>query len=496
SVAKTALWIADLQMQRKTNEISQEFELEYLPLKEYKNIHEANALRIDWNDIIEYDKLNYIIGNPPFVGAWLNTKEQKQEIVDLFGKIKLSNSLDYVSGWFYKASEMMSKNNDIRTALVATNSITQGEQIYPIWNTLFERFNIKIDFAWRTFKWDSESNSKAHVHCVIIGFSSRNIKNEYCLLYDEKGNCKKCKNINFYLVEGDDIIIESRASILFSAPKMIYGNKPTDNGCLSKYSKEEKNEIIRKYPEAEKYFRKLLGSEEYFKNKERWCLWLLGANPADIKKIPPIYEAVQNVKEFRLNSKAKATREKAEISYLFIEVTQKEDVDFIIVPRVSSENRKYVPMGFIDKSIKVNDSVQIIPNASIYHFGILTSVVHMAWMRAVTGRLKSDYRYSSSIVYNNFPWIEDIKEEQKGKIGKIAQAILDARALYPNNSLAELYDDATMPIELRKAHNVNDREVLKLYGMKTDIEESEIVSKLFKMYQEKVNSLSKKKDKE
>ncbi|MBQ6268940.1 MAG: hypothetical protein IJK61_02310 [Bacteroidetes bacterium] len=265
---------------------------------------------------------------------------------------------------------------------------------------------------------------------------------------------------------------------------------------IAKYSEDEKNEIINKYPEAEKYFRKLIGSEEFINNKERWCLWLLGANPADIKKIPPIYEAVQNVKEFRLNSTKEATRKLAEVSYLFGEIRQKDDVDFMGIPIVSSENRKYIPIGFIDKTVKVNASFQIIPNAELYHFGILTSIVHMAWMRAVAGRLEMRYSYSSSIVYNNFPWIENITEEQKAKIEKTAQAILDARALYPNNSLAELYDDAAMPIELRKAHNVNDKEVLKLYGMKTDIEESEIVSKLFKMYQEKVNSLSKKKDKE
>ena len=240
------------------------------------------------------------------------------------------------------------------------------------------------------------------------------------------------------------------------------------------------------------YNRKLLGGEEFIKNKERWCLWLLGANPTDIKKIPPIYEAVQKVKEFRLNSTREATRKLAEVSYLFGEIRQKEDVDFMVIPRVSSGNRKYVPMGFLDKDVKVNDLLQIIPNATLYHFGVLMSVVHMAWMRIVAGRLGMGYRYSNSVVYNTFPWIEDITEEQKAKIEKTAQAILDARALYPNNTLAELYDDAAMPIELRKAHNANDKEVLKLYGMKTDIEESEIVSKLFKMYQEKINEINKK----
>ncbi|MBR3090389.1 MAG: class I SAM-dependent DNA methyltransferase, partial [Bacteroidetes bacterium] len=422
SVAKTALWIADLQMQRKTGEISQDFELEYLPLKEYKNIHEANALRIDWNDIIESDKLNYIIGNPPFVGYYLTSKEQKQEIVDLFGKIKLSNSLDYVSGWFYKASEMMHKNNDIYTALVATNSITQGEQVYPIWNTLFERFNIKIDFAWRTFIWNSESNSKAHVHCVIIGFSSR-YEGKNCYLYDKQGSCKECNNINPYLLEGDDIIVESRAQPLFSVSKLILGNMPKDGGGFI-LSEEEKDELIKKEPLSQQWIHLFLGAEEYIKNKKRYCLWLVGANPNEIKQCPIVLKRIEIVKQMRLNSKAPSTRKLAETPTLFAQRTQPEGVDYILLARVSSENRKYIPMGFIDKSIKVNDSVQIIPNADLYHFGILTSVLHMAWMRTVAGRLKSDYRYSKEIVYNDFPWIENATEEQKAKIEKTAQAIL------------------------------------------------------------------------
>ncbi|MBQ6269740.1 MAG: class I SAM-dependent DNA methyltransferase [Bacteroidetes bacterium] len=489
SVAKTALWIAELQQQRKTNEISQDFEIEYLPLKEYNNIKEANALRIDWNDVIQSDKLNYIIGNPPFVGAYLNSKEQKQEIVDLFGKIKLSNSIDYVSGWFYKASEMMYKNNEIRTALVSTNSITQGEQVYPIWHTLFERFNIKIDFAWRTFRWDSESSSKAHVHCVIIGFSSRAKENK-CHLYDEQGSYKECKNINPYLIEGDDVIIESRASTLFPASKMIRGNQASDGGNFILTTKE-KEDILNKDPELTVYIRPYMGAEEYIKNKKRYCFWLKGINPSIIKKHTELYKRIEAVRQMRLNSSAAPTRKKAEIPYEFFFICQ-PDTNYMIIPRVSSENRKYVPMGIVSPDIIASDRCTIIPNATLYNFGILISVVHMAWMRTVTGRLKSDYNYSGSIVYNNFPWIEDITEEQKAKIEKTAQAILDARALYPDSSLADLYDETSMPVELRKAHNANDREVLKLYGMKSDTEESEIVSKLFKMYQEKINEIKKK----
>ena len=491
SVAKTALWIAELQQQRKTNEISQDFEIEYLPLKEYNNIKEANALRIDWNDVIQADKLNYIIGNPPFVGVRKKSKEHANDMINTLGKDwKSIGNIDYVACWYLKTVKLMHENNKILAALVSTNSITQGEQVFILWTPLIEKYNIKINFAYRTFKWNSESNSKAQVHCVIIGFSLKEVKKE-CYLYDEFGNCKECKHINPYLIEGDDIIIESRTKTLFSAPKINFGNMAIDNGCLSKYSVEEKDELIKKYPESEKYFRKFLGSEEYINNKERWCLWLLGANPADIKKIPPIYEAVKNVKEFRLKSTALATKKKAEIPYEFFFISQ-PDTNYIILPRVSSENRKYVPMGILPPSTIASDRCSIIPNAEIYHFGILTSSVHMAWMRTVAGRLKSDYLYSGKIVYNNFPWIENATEEQKAKIEKTAQAILDARALYPNNSLADLYDEDLMPIELRKAHNANDREVLKLYGMKTDIEESEIVSKLFKMYQEKINEIRKK----
>ena len=498
SVAKTAMWIAELQMQRKTSEISQEFKLDYLPLKEYTNIHEANALRIDWNDVIEADKLNYIISNPPFLGArqMKDDGEQKKDIKITFGeKYKGLGNLDYVACWFLKSAEMMQKNNKILASLVSTNSITQGEQVSILWNLLIKKYNIKIDFAWRTFKWDSESNSKAHVHCVIIGFSSRNEKKNACL-YDEHGSCKECENINPYLVEYEDIIIEKSRKTLFIAPKMIYGNSPIDNkGCLSNYSVDEKNKILNKYPEAEKYFRRIVGSEEFINNEERWCLWLLGVSPADLKKIPPIYEAIQKVKEYRLSRDRQATRKLAEVSYLFGEIRQKENENYMIVPSVSSENRKYIPMGFIDKSIIVNAGVLIIPkkDMTLYHFGVLTSVVHMAWMRTVAGRLELRYRYSGSIVYNNFPWIENATEEQKVKIEKTAQAILDARALYPNSSLADLYDEDLMPIEIRKAHNTNDKEVLKLYGMKSDIEEDEIVSKLFKMYEEKLNEVSKKK---
>ncbi|MBQ6268511.1 MAG: class I SAM-dependent DNA methyltransferase [Bacteroidetes bacterium] len=485
SVAKTALWIAELQQQRKTNEISQDFEIEYLPLKEYNNIKEANALRIDWNDVIKADKLNYIIGNPPFIGGMIMDAEQKKDMHNLFGdKIKGVGELDYVGAWYRKAVTYM-KNTYIKTAFVSSNSITQGEQVAILWEQLMQE-GLIINFAWRTFIWDSESSSKAHVHCVIIGFSLFQDNKQKKIYSDD--SIQFVNNINGYLTDAQNIFIYNRKTPICSVPEMNFGNMPRDGGGLI-LSEAEKDELISKEPLSKQWIHLLLGAEEYIKNKKRYCLWLVGANPSEIKQCPTVMKRIEIVRQMRLNSKAASTRKLAETPTLFAQRTQPEGVDYILVPRVSSENRKYVPMGFIDKSIKVNDSVQIIPNAELYHFGILTSIVHMAWMRTIAGRLKSDYRYSKEIVYNNFPWIEDITDNQKVKIEKTAQAILDARKLYSDSSLATLYDEKTMPIELRKAHNTNDREVLKLYGMKTDIEESEIVSKLFKMYQEKINEI-------
>lgn len=481
-VAKTALWISEAQMMHETEKIIHK-DLEFLPLRNYANIHEANALRIDWNDVVPKEQLDYIMGNPPFVGYSLQSKEQKDDILSVFvdekGKpYKTAGKIDYVAGWYYKTAQLI-HNTNIRAALVSTNSITQGEQVAAIWKPLKELFGIHIDFARRTFRWDSEASLKAHVHCVIIGFSNAYVPK---VIYDND-KPKVADNINAYLIDAPDVYVESRVKSLCNVPQMVYGNKPVDGGFLF-LTAEERQDAINKEPQLDKYIKRIYGSVEYINNKERYCLWLVDANPSDLRNSTFIRNRIEQVRQFRLNSPKRATQLSAETSMLFQEVRQPKQ-EYIIVPRVSSENRRYVPMGFMTADNIVNDSVQIIPDATLYHFGILESNVHMAWMRAVCGRLKSDYRYSKDVVYNNFPWPTPT-DEQRAKIEQTTQQILDARALYPDSSLADLYDELTMPVELRRAHQQNDRAVMEAYGfpVKNDFTESRCVAELFKMYQE------------
>ena len=482
TVATTALWISEAQMLAETEKIIRR-DIDFLPLKSYTNITEGNALRTDWESVVPKDHLNYIIGNPPFVGYSLQSKEQKDDILSVFvdvnGKpFKTAGKIDYVAGWYYKAAEMMQHTN-IRAALVSTNSITQGEQVAAIWKPLKELYGIHIDFAHRTFRWDSEASLKAHVHCVIVGFSNVNVPK---VIYDnDKQN--KVENISAYLIDAPDIYIESRTNALCNVPKMVYGNKPVDGGFLF-LTPEEKKAALTKEPFIEKYIKRIYGSEEYIKNKERYCLWLVNANPTDLRNSSFIHERIEQVRKFRLSSPKKATQLSAETSTLFQENRQPTS-NYIIVPSVSSETRRYVPMGFLDAENIVNNLVLIVPNATLYHLGVLESNVHMAWMRAVCGRLEMRYRYSKDVVYNNFPWPTPT-EEQKAKIEQTAQAILDARAKYPDSSLADLYDEVAMPIELRKAHQDNDRAVMQAYGfpVKSAFTESQCVAELFKMYQE------------
>lgn len=479
TVAKTALWIAESQMMKETESIVHT-NLDFLPLKSYANITEGNALRLDWNEVVPKNELNYIMGNPPFVGYSLQSKEQKADILSIYvdekGKpYKTAGKIDYVAGWYFKASEFM-QNTNIQTAFVSTNSITQGEQVAGVWKPLYDRFNIQIDFAHRTFKWNSEASEKAAVHCVIVGFS-QNGKTEKQLYDGER--MQIVKNINPYLVDAPNIFVESRKKPLCDTPEMLYGNKPTDGGFLF-LSNDEYNDIKQDLTVA-KYIRQIYGATEYINNIKRYCLWLVEAQPSDLRQSSFIRERIENVRQFRLNSTKEATRKSADTPALFQEIRQPK-TNYILVPRHSSENRKYIPIGFIRPDILVNDAVQIIPNATIYHFGVLTSNVHMAWVRAVCGRIKSDYRYSKDIIYNNFVWCNPT-EEQKRKIEQTAQAILDARALYPDSSLADLYDELTMPPELRKAHQANDRAVMQAYGfdVKT-MTESACVAELMKLY--------------
>ena len=482
TVAKTALWIAESQTLKETSAIAGR-PIDFLPLKTNAYIHEGNALRIDWSEVIAPERLNYIMGNPPFVGYSYQTKEQKEDMLSIYvdekGKpYKTAGKIDYVAAWYWKAAQLMYTNPVIRAALVSTNSITQGEQVASIWKPLFERFGIHIDFAYRTFRWDSEADIKAHVHCVIIGFSNADTKAKTIYLSDSQ--TIQATNINAYLIDAPDTWIDSRSKPLCDVPDMIYGSKPTDGGFLF-IKEDEYKEIIANEPEISKYIKRIYGSEEFINNKVRYCIWLVGVSPAEIRKSPFLMERVNSVREYRLQSPKAATRESANTAWLFQEVRYSEN-DYIVIPRVSSEKRRYIPIGFLTPDIMVNDAMQFIPNASLYHFGILTSNVHMAWMRVVCGRLKSDYRYSKDIVYNNFPWCQPT-EEQKARIEQTAQTILDARAKYPDCSLADLYDEVTMPPELRRAHQENDRAVMAAYGFSTKMTESECVAELFKMYQ-------------
>ena len=474
TVAKTALWIAESQMMKETEAIINSH-LEFLPLKSYANIIEGNALELNWDSVVSKKSLSYIMGNPPFLGGMMMNRTQKAEMEAVLAGINGVGEMDYVVAWYYKAAELM-EGTTIRAAFVSTNSICQGQQAVTVWKPLFER-GIKINFAHKTFIWDSEAVVKAHVHCVIVGFSYVGDTEKY--LYDN-GRGKSVKNINSYLIDAPTVFVESRSTPLCDVPAMSFGNMPRDGGGFI-LSQVERDVLIRENPLAEKWVRLYIGAEEFINNKVRYCLWLKGANPAEIKQCSLVMKRIAFVRDFRLNSKAAATRRFGETPTLFCQITQPVGEDYLLIPCVSSERRKYVPIGFMDGKVIASNLVQIIPNSSLFHFGVLTSNVHNAWMRVVCGRLKSDYRYSKDIVYNNFPWCTP-SEAQKARIIETAKGILAARALYPDCSLSELYDELTMPPELRKAHQENDRAVMYAYGFPTSITESECVDKLMKLY--------------
>lgn len=475
TVAKTALWIAESQMMKETEEIVK-INLEFLPLRSYANIVEGNALTLDWESLVPKDKLNYIMGNPPFVGGMMAKKEQKEDMLSVIGNIKGLGELDYVAAWYYKATNYI-VDTHIEVAFVSTNSICQGQQAVTLWKPLFEK-GVRIQFAHRSFIWDSEAKVKAHVHCVIVCFSLHDRAKKAIFFNDM---VKYVKNINSYLMEAPDIFIESRTTPLCDVPKIRFGSMPRDGGGFI-LSDEEKNELIKKEPISASWIHPYLGAYEFINNKTRWCLWLVDATPHEIKQSPYVMKRIESVREFRANSVAAGTRKFAETPTLFCQIAQ-PDSDYIAVPETSSERRKYIPIGFLSKNVIASNLLFLIPNASLYHFGILTSNVHNAWMRTVCGRLKSDYRYAKDIVYNNFPWPSPTAE-QKAKIEQTAQEILNARALYPDSSLADLYDELTMPVELRRAHQHNDKAVMQAYGFWGKLNtESECVAELMKMYQ-------------
>lgn len=476
TVAKTALWIAESQMMKKTEDIVH-MSLDFLPLKSYANIVEGNALRLDWTSVVPKEKLNYIVGNPPFVGTNYLSNPQRIDMDNIWSNIK-RGKLDYVTCWYIKASDVI-KNTNIRVALVSTNSITQGEQATTLWKEMFSKGN-KIDFAYRTFQWDSEASLKAHVHCVIVGFSTFDNEKEKYIYSTE--HYVKAANINQYLLNAPSIIIEESSHPICDVPSIVRGSQATDDGYYL-FNTEEKAEFVRQEPEAEKYFKRFMMGKEFINNIERWCLWMPDISPKEIRSNKMIAKRIQAVKEFRESSKNEQTRKAALTPWRFGQYRPPSN-HYIAFAKVSSEKRKYIPFGFLTNEIIPGDKLFTIPNATLYMFGILTSNVHMAWMKTVCGRMKSDYSYSTTIVYNNFPWCNPTPE-QKAKIEQTAQAILDARALYPDCSLADLYDELTMPVELRKAHQANDRAVMQAYGfdVKT-MTESSCVAELMKMYQD------------
>lgn len=535
SVATTALWIAENQMLKETESIVN-IDLDMLPLKAYHNIKEGNALRLSWTEWTEEKEkniviagkanlyslrdmpegmacepmtrygevdlysddikigptkqqeetyqvdFNYIMGNPPFVGARLMSSEQKEDLIHIFGKKwKNIGNMDYVSGWYLKTAQLMKANTSLRAALVSTNSITQGEQVANLWQPIFEQNGIHIDFAYRTFRWDSEADTKAHVHCVIVGFSTDlTHESEKKHIYLPDNQTIEANNINAYLMDAQDIWINSRTKPLCNVPEIGIGNKPIDGGFYL-FTEPEMQEFIVKEPKSERFFRPWYGADEFINNKKRFCLWLGDCSPAELRSMPLCYERVMSVRNYRLKSPSAGTVKLADRPTRF-HVENMPRGNYVVVPETSSERRRYIPMGFMTPNILCSNAVRLIPNATLYHFGVLTSSIHMAWMRVVCGRLKSDYRYSKDIVYNNFPWPTPT-EEQKRKIETAAQIILDARSQYPDSSLADLYDDVTMPSELRKAHQNNDFAVIESYGFSTQMSESEYVSELFKLYQ-------------
>ena len=473
-VARVSLWLMDHLMNREvTAELGQYYVR--LPLEQSATIVHGNAHRIDWESIVPKEELSYIMGNPPYSGARTMTTAQKHDMQIAFGRLKNMGNLDYVTAWYKKAADMMS-GTAIRTAFVSTNSITQGEQVAILWKPLIER-GIHINFAYRSFKWWNEAKGKAAVYCVIIGFSFAETARKWIYEGKEKS---VTHNINPYLVDASDVFIESRTKPLCSVPPIGMGNQPIDDGNYL-FTQKEMKAFLQIEPQAKKWFHPWIGADEFINGYQRYCLWLGHCPPKELKKMREVMKRVHAVQKFRQGSKRASTKKLADFPTRF-QTENMPGKSYIVIPEVSTERRKYIPMGFMKPRIFCSNLLRLMPNGTLYHFGILTSTVHMAWTRVVCGRLGTGYRYSKDIVYNNFPW-PDATDEQKATIEKLSQGILDARAKFPDSSLADLYDPLTMPKELLKAHQTLDRAVIKLYGFKKDMSESAIVAALMKMYQ-------------
>ncbi len=487
-IATVALWLTDHQANMR---LSAEFGLSYarLPLKNTPNIVHGNALRLDWSKLVapggnETETTLYILGNPPFVGKQFRTDEQNTDMTLACADVRNYGSLDYVAAWYVKAARFINGTR-IKVAFVSTNSITQGEQVGILWSYLLDT-GAKIHFAHRTFRWNNEARGRAAVHCVIVGFAgfdaSRKRLFDYQTPVSEPHEIETA-NINPYLIDYADLIIPSRRTPLCDVPEIIFGSMANDGGNLL-LTDAEKNELIEKEPEAEKFIRRIYGSEEFINGKIRWCLWLVNATPQELRSMPKVLERVNKVKAYRSESKRETTRKLADVPYLFGEIRQPES-DFVLIPKVSSEKRRYIPTGMMSADNIASDLCLMVPSATLYHFGVLTSAMHMAWMRQICGRLKSDYRYSNNLVYNNFPFPSEPNERQAKRIEQAAQSVLDARAKFPTATLADLYDPNTMPQELLNAHRANDEAVDAAYGsrrFKTDLERLAFLFDLYRRY--------------
>ena len=493
-IAEVAMWLIDHQMNMMiSNEFGQYFAR--LPLKKSAKIVNGNALQTDWETVVAKNELSFILGNPPFVGKKEQNPEQKADMEKIFANIKGTGVLDYVTAWYLKAAQYI-QDTKIKVAFVSTNSISQGEQVGLLWTILFNQYKIKIHFAHRTFSWRNEAKGNAAVHCVIIGFANYDTNDKKVFEYEDiKGEPHelKVKNINPFLVEGKDITVENRKSPICKVPQMNYGSMPIDEGNLI-LTDEEKEEVLKKEPFITTAIKRYTGGDEFINNKKRWCLWLQNIDPAIIRKSSLILDRVEKTKKFRLSSNREATNKLAQTPMLFGEIRQPIS-DYIIIPKVSSENRKYIPIGILESSTITSGSALIIPNANMFMFGIMTSLMHMNWMANVCGRLESRFQYSASIVYNNFPFPENPTDKQIQLIEEKAKKILDTRSEFPNNSLAELYDQLSMPQALVKAHNELDKAVDLAYRPQPFTSEANRMVYLFELYEKYTADLFSKEKK-
>lgn len=487
-IARVAMWLMDHQMNvSASTEFGHYFRR--LPLTSSATIINENALRVNWEDIIEPSKLSFIFGNPPFVGKQYQKQGQKEDMAQIFDGVKGYGVLDYVSAWYVKAAQYI-QGTQVKVSFVSTNSIAQGEQVGVLWKELLTKYKVKINFAHRTFRWGNDARGRAAVHCVIVGFANYDAGKKFIYEYgdiNEDPHEVNVKNINPYLVDAPDVVLESRRKPICPVPPIIFGSMPNDGGNLL-LSDDEKSSFLNlmEAPEAEGFIRQFVGADEFINNIPRWCLWLKDASPEVLRKLPKVLERVEKVRLHRDASNRLSTRLLAETPTLFGENRQ-PDTQYLLLPGVSSENRQYIPIGFIDPKVIASNATLVIPDATLYHFGVLTSLMHMTWVRHVCGRLESRYRYSAALVYNNFPWPEVFSEEKRAKVEVCARAVLDAREKYPAASLADLYDPRTMPVDLTRAHQALDKAVDLCYRAQPFSSETKRMEFLFELYESYLN---------